>query len=63
MFNPAWPYSQSEFFQEWVQFPRGAHDDALDCVEIMARNLLGVTAMPEGRGVAVVKKKQPIEDD
>jgi len=61
--NPAWAYTQSEFFQEWVQFPRSAHDDALDCVEVMARNLLGVTAMPEGKGVAVVKKKQPIEDD
>ena len=29
--NPAWVYTQSEFFQEWVQFPRSAHDDALDC--------------------------------
>jgi hypothetical protein len=29
----------------------------------MARNLLGVTAMPQGKGVAVVKKKQPIEED
>jgi predicted phage terminase large subunit-like protein len=64
LLNPAWTYTQSEFFQEWVQFPRGAHDDALDCVEIMTRNLLGVTAMPEGRGVSVVKKKpNRTEDD
>ena len=61
--NPAWMYSQSEFFQQWVQFPRSAHDDALDCVEVMARNLLGVTAMPEGKGVAVVKKKPTLKED
>jgi len=31
---------RSEFWTEWVQFPKGAHDDALDCVEIVARNVL-----------------------
>ena len=61
--NPAWMYLQSEFFQEWVQFPRSGHDDALDCVEIIARNLLGVTALPEGRGVSVVRKKTNIIED
>ncbi len=62
--NPAWVYTQSEFFQEWVQFPRSAHDDALDSVEILVRNLLGVTSMPEGKGVSVIKKKpQENEDD
>ena len=61
--NPAWMYSQSGFFQQWVQFPRSAHDDALDCVEVMARNLLGVTSMPEGKGVAVVKKKPTSNED
>jgi hypothetical protein len=29
----------------------------------MARNLLGVTAMPEGKGVAVIKKKTIERDD
>ena len=29
----------------------------------MVRNLLGVTAMPEGKGVSVIKKKPNIEDD
>jgi len=33
--------NRSEFWTEWVQFPRGAHDDALDCVEIVTRNVLG----------------------
>jgi predicted phage terminase large subunit-like protein len=61
--NPAWMYTQSEFFQEWVQFPRSAHDDALDSVEILARNLLGVTPMPEGPGVAVIRKKPPLDDE
>jgi len=32
---------RSEFWTEWVQFPRGLHDDALDCVEIVVRNVLG----------------------
>ncbi len=31
---------RSEFWLEWVQFPRGQHDDALDCVEIVTRNVL-----------------------
>jgi len=30
-----------EFWVEWVQFPRGQHDDALDCVEIVTRNVIG----------------------
>jgi hypothetical protein len=29
----------------------------------MARNLLGVTAMPEGKGVAVIKKKSTLNED
>jgi len=63
LINPAWMYTQSEFFQEWVQFPRGRHDDALDSVEIVARNLLGVPGMPSGVGVAVIKKKTVERDD
>jgi len=31
---------RSEFWTEWVQFPRSQHDDALDCVEIVIRNVL-----------------------
>jgi predicted phage terminase large subunit-like protein len=31
----------SEFWTEWVQFPRGQSDDALDAVEIVTRNIIG----------------------
>lgn len=31
----------SEFWMEWVQFPRGQHDDALDAVEIVTRETVG----------------------
>jgi predicted phage terminase large subunit-like protein len=31
----------TEFWLEWVQFPRGQHDDALDAVEIVTRNVIG----------------------
>jgi len=31
----------SEFWTEWVQFPRGQNDDALDAVEIVTRNVIG----------------------
>jgi predicted phage terminase large subunit-like protein len=33
---------QSEFWTEWVQFPRGQYDDALDAVEIVSRNVVGM---------------------
>jgi predicted phage terminase large subunit-like protein len=32
---------KSEFWNEWVQFPRGQHDDALDCTEIVVTNVIG----------------------
>jgi len=32
---------RSEFWTEWVQFPRGQHDDALDCVEMVTRKIVG----------------------
>jgi len=32
---------RSEFWTEWVQFPRGQYDDALDSVEIVTRNVIG----------------------
>uniref|UniRef100_A0A6M3XTT6 Putative terminase n=1 Tax=viral metagenome TaxID=1070528 RepID=A0A6M3XTT6_9ZZZZ len=35
---------RSEFWNEWVQFPRGQYDDALDSVEIAIRNVI---ATPE----------------
>jgi len=31
----------TEFWLEWVQFPHGQHDDALDAVEIVTRNAIG----------------------
>ena len=31
---------RSEFWTEWVQFPRGQHDDAVDAVEIVTRNVV-----------------------
>jgi len=31
----------TEFWMEWVQFPRGQHDDALDSVEIVTRETVG----------------------
>lgn len=31
----------SEFWVEWVQFPRGQYDDALDAVEIVTRETVG----------------------
>ena len=39
--NPLIISPKHEFWIEWVQFPRGQHDDALDCVEIVARNVFG----------------------
>jgi len=39
--NPLINKPTSEFWNEWVQFPRGQHDDALDAVEIVARNVMG----------------------
>jgi predicted phage terminase large subunit-like protein len=31
----------SEFYTEWIQFPRSQYDDALDAVEIVTRRLFG----------------------
>ncbi len=38
--------NKSEFWTEWVQFPRGQHDDALDCVEMVVSNTVGFTPKP-----------------
>jgi len=32
---------KTEFWMEWVQFPRGQHDDGLDAVEIVTREVVG----------------------
>jgi predicted phage terminase large subunit-like protein len=32
--------NHSEFWTEWVQFPRGQHDDAIDCVELVVSKLI-----------------------
>lgn len=39
--NPLLNSSRSEFWNQWVQFPRGQYDDALDAVEIASRNTVG----------------------
>lgn len=33
--------NRSEFWQEWVQYPRGQHDDAIDCVDLVVSNVVG----------------------
>jgi predicted phage terminase large subunit-like protein len=33
--------NRSEFWTQWVQFPRGQHDDAIDCVELVASKIVG----------------------
>jgi predicted phage terminase large subunit-like protein len=43
--NPLINNQKSEFWLEWVQFPHGQHDDALDCVEMVVRNVVQ-TAQP-----------------
>lgn len=35
--------NHSEFWTEWVQFPRGQHDDAIDAAEIVVSNIIGQT--------------------
>lgn len=32
--------NRSEFWTEWVQFPRGQHDDAVDAVDLVVSNVL-----------------------
>jgi len=39
--NPFINNPKHEFWTEWVQFPRGQYDDALDSVEIVVRNVIG----------------------
>jgi predicted phage terminase large subunit-like protein len=32
--------NHSEFWTQWVQFPRGQHDDAVDCVELVVSKVM-----------------------
>jgi predicted phage terminase large subunit-like protein len=38
--SPSLKVPNSEFYSEWVEFPHGRHDDALDAVDIVTRNAL-----------------------
>jgi len=33
--------NRGEFWTQWVQFPRGQHDDAVDCVELVVSRMVG----------------------
>lgn len=44
MVNPLLIGPRSEFWNEWVQFPRGRNDDALDATEIVIRNAVAVSS-------------------
>lgn len=37
----------SEFWMEWIQFPKAPHDDALDGVEIVIREIIGTPGTAE----------------
>lgn len=41
----------SEFWSEWIQFPKAAHDDALDGAEIVVREVIGNYFEPWVMGV------------
>lgn len=58
--NPLLLSSSNEFFNEWIQFPRGAHDDALDCVEMVVSNILGSPSIPEGNCIAFPKPPEKL---
>ena len=38
--NPLLLSQRSEFFKQWVEFPRGQHDDGIDCVDLVVSNVL-----------------------
>jgi predicted phage terminase large subunit-like protein len=44
--NPLLNNARTEFFNEWVQFPRGQHDDALDGTEIVTTQIVGSQPKP-----------------
>ena len=38
--NPLLLSQRGEFFKQWIEFPRGNHDDAIDCVDLVVSNVL-----------------------
>jgi phage terminase large subunit-like protein len=38
--NPTLKSPTNKFYQQWVEFPRGANDDALDAAELPVAKLL-----------------------
>lgn len=44
--NPVLNNPRSRFWLEWVQYPRGSHDDGLAATEIAVRNVLGNRGKP-----------------
>ena len=49
--NPLINLRTHEFWTEWVQFPRGQHDDALDCVEMVVTKVMGSKFEPWVKGI------------
>ncbi len=49
--NPLMLTPKNEFFVQWIQFPRGQFDDALDGVEIVTRNVIRSGGRIEGSTV------------
>ena len=41
--NPLLLNQKSELWTQWVQFPRGQYDDALDSTEIVSRRVVGTS--------------------
>jgi phage terminase large subunit-like protein len=37
---------RGEFLKQWVEFPRGQHDDAIDCVDLVVSNVLNEGGKP-----------------
>lgn len=62
--NPLLLSGKSEFFNQWVQFPRGEHDDALDCVEFVVSNVLSTGQQSQNNGCAFprVEQKRTVEE-
>ena len=42
--------NKGEFWTQWVQFPRGLHDDAIDCVEMVVSSVLKKVSFQVSRG-------------
>lgn len=41
--NPLMLTQTNEFYREWIEFPRGKHDDAIDCAELVVSNIVNAT--------------------